>query len=61
MPDPENVHYLLEKAQEADRRAATALDTEGRLAWLRIAVFWLLLAERLLAETAERKSPFQFH
>jgi hypothetical protein len=61
MPDPENVHYLLEKAQEADRRAATEHDTEGRLAWLRIAVFWLLLAERLLAETAERKSPFQFH
>lgn len=61
MSDPRNIEFLIERAKEADRRAEAASDPEEKLAWLRVAAFWLIFAERTLelADGDARKPSFQ--
>jgi hypothetical protein len=55
MPDAADIDYIIEKAREAERRAAAERRVEERLAWLKVGAFWLSFAERVLKE---RNAPF---
>lgn len=43
-----DVKYFIEKAREADQLAAGEEDSEVRDDWIKIAAFWLGLAERAM-------------
>jgi hypothetical protein len=52
-----DVKYLMEKAREADQLADAEDDPEARDDWIKVAAFWLGLAERAMEEKSDRPNP----
>lgn len=52
-----DVKYLIEKAREADQLAAGEEDPEVRDDWIKIAAFWLGLAERAMELNSQGLRP----
>lgn len=58
MRNMNDVRYLIEKAREADKLADAEDDPEARDDWIKVAAFWLGLAERAMAEKPDKERPF---
>ena len=56
-PPRPDVKYQIEKARQADQLAGAEDDPELRGDWIKIAAFWLGLAERAMEEKAEKRRP----
>ena len=53
-----DVKYLIEKAREADQLADAEDDPEARDDWIKVAAFWLGLAERAMEDKSDKRRPF---
>jgi hypothetical protein len=59
MADLSKVESMIEKAGEAEEIAASEVDADAKLRWLKIAASWRVLAERELADTLGEVTPVQ--